>query len=57
MTEQEYIDAGDRKSLSTIFDILRDLDCSEDPNKMRARSIKENIKLMVADIDSRIKLE
>ena len=56
MTEQEYIDVGDRQSLIVMLDILRGVDSGDRTNLMRIRSIKESIKLMVYDIDERVKL-
>ena len=54
MTEDEYCDVSDLAILRNIKDLLRSLNCFEDPNKSRLKSVDANINLMVNDVNKRI---
>jgi hypothetical protein len=57
MREQEYCDVSDQQALRDISNILTNMNCFENPNKTRRRSIAENISLMMDDLKEKISVE
>jgi len=57
MTEDEYCDTNDLATLRNMKDILRELNCFEEPNKTRRLSIAANLDLMIDDVNKRINID
>ena len=57
MKEDEYCDVSDLVILRNMKDMLRALNCFEDPNKSRRMSIAANIDLMIDDVNKRIEVD
>ena len=57
MTENEYCNVSDLVILRNMKDMLRNLNCFNDPNKSRRMSITANIDLMITDIDNQIEVD
>ena len=54
MREDEYCDLSDLQLYRSILSQLRMANSSEMPNKTRLRSVKENIGLMVDDLEGKV---
>lgn len=54
MTEQEYRNVNDLQSCYVIVDILRKMNCFDNPNRTRRMSVIENIRLMIADLETTV---
>jgi len=57
MTEQEYCNVSDLVILRNMKDMLRALNCFDNPNKSRRMSISENINLMIDDVNKDIDID
>ena len=54
MEEKEHCDVADLVTLRNIKDMLRSLNCFDDPNKTRRMSVASNIDLMIDHVNKEI---
>lgn len=57
MTEQEYADLSDLQLARTLQDILRRMCCFDGPNEERLGTVQQNVALIVADLEDKVKVE
>lgn len=54
MTEQEYCDLSDLQICRAMLQMMRMMNCFDDPNKTRRESVMANIRLMIDDLEPKV---
>lgn len=57
MTEQEYCDVSDLDSAYIIANILRNMNCFQEPMKTQRMSCIANINLLIAELQDKLNVD